>query len=247
MITPSPRRGFNKYVYFFKLYTYKIIFFCLLRLKYTILSEISLNICIIVALLCSFDITFRLINLKDLKAIIAYSSVLHTNLLLALIHFDTFKILNNSILYIWGHSLSTACMFLSVNLIESLFGSRNILQISGLWYTSPVIALITFWSLLSLLDLPITLFFWWEFWLWVVIINKITITGSQIMFLSLVLFSSIFFKIWWNVLFGSPTLIKKKNDTYYYPIIILVLWLLIFQLLIGIFPSILTSSVGYIV
>ena len=39
-------------------------------------------------------------DLKDLKAIIAYSSVLHTNLLLALIHFDNFKILNNSILYV---------------------------------------------------------------------------------------------------------------------------------------------------
>jgi formate hydrogenlyase subunit 3/multisubunit Na+/H+ antiporter MnhD subunit len=54
---------------------------------------------------------FRFLNLRDLKAVIAYSSVLHTNLLVALLHFDNIKVLSNSILYIWGHSLATAGLF----------------------------------------------------------------------------------------------------------------------------------------
>lgn len=224
----------------------KLSFFCLLKIKFIFLSEISFNLCILVTLLCVFDITFRLINLKDLKAIIAYSSVLHTNLLLTLIHFDTFHIMNNSTLYIWGHSLSTAAMFLIVNLIESKYGSRNILQISGLWYSSPFLSILTFWSLISFLDLPITMFFWGELWLWVIVVNKVIISGIQIMFLSLVLFSSIFFKIWWNLLFGTPTHLKKINDSDFFSIELLILWLLILQFLVGILPSILTSSVGYI-
>jgi multicomponent K+:H+ antiporter subunit A len=75
---------------------------------------------------------FRFFNLRDLKAIIAYSSVLHTNLLLSLIHLDNFKIVNSSIIYVWGHSLATASLFISVNLIEMRYGSRNIMQVSGL-------------------------------------------------------------------------------------------------------------------
>lgn len=78
----------------------KLSLYCLLKVKFILLSEISLNIFLICTLLCSIDITLRLINLKDMKAIIAYSSVLHTNLLLNLIHLDNFKILNNSVLYI---------------------------------------------------------------------------------------------------------------------------------------------------
>lgn len=66
------------------------------------------------------------------------------------------------------------------------------------------------------------------------------------MFLTLVFFSSIFFKIWWNVLFGSPSKLGKINDVFYINIKLLLLWLLLFQFLIGVFPSILTSSIGYI-
>jgi NADH-quinone oxidoreductase subunit M len=223
----------------------KLSFFCLMKVKYILLSEIPLNICILITFICTFEVTIRLINLKDLKAIIAYSSVLHTNLLLLLIHLDSFQILNNSILYIWGHSLSTTCMFLVVNLIESKFGSRSILQVSGLWYVSQPLGLLTFWSLVSFLGLPITLFFWGEIWLWVLVINKITITGTQVLFLAGVIFLSIFFKIWWNVMYGVPAKIEKVNDAEFFYIELLVMWLLILQYLIGAIPMILISSVGF--
>jgi NADH:ubiquinone oxidoreductase subunit 4 (subunit M) len=78
----------------------KLSLFTLLRLQVTLLSEISLNICIFVSLLCTFDIVLRFTNLQDLKAIIAYGSVLHTNLLVTLIHLDSFSIIKNSIFYI---------------------------------------------------------------------------------------------------------------------------------------------------
>lgn len=78
----------------------KLSLFALLRLQCLLLSEISFNICIFVSLLCTFDIVIRFVNLQDLKAMIAYGSVLHTNLLITLIHLDSFSIIKNSIFYI---------------------------------------------------------------------------------------------------------------------------------------------------
>lgn len=226
----------------------KLSYFCLFRIKFILMTEISYNICIIVTLIGVIDIVFRIINLRDLKAIIAYSSVLHTNLLLTLVHLDTFYIVNNSILYIWGHSLATASIFIAINLIESRYGSRNIIIISGLWYTSPLIALLTFWSILSFLDLPITLFFWGELWLWIILISSIPILGFQVLILSGFFFVVIFFKIWWNILFGMPDKsVKLINNINIYEIILILFWLIIIQLILGIQPSILTTFAGYIV
>jgi len=78
----------------------KLSLFSLLRVQHCLLSEIPFNICIFLSFFCCIDIVFRFPSLRDLKAIIAYGSVLHTNLLVALIHLDSLKSLKNSIYYI---------------------------------------------------------------------------------------------------------------------------------------------------
>jgi NADH:ubiquinone oxidoreductase subunit 4 (subunit M) len=75
---------------------------------------------------------------------------------------DSFKNLKTSIYYVWGHSLATAAMFLIVNALETRYSSRNILYISGVWYTSPSFGYLMFFSLLSFLDIPLSIFFWGE-------------------------------------------------------------------------------------
>ena len=226
----------------------KLSFFCLFRCQFVLSSEISLNICLIVTFLSVIDIVFRFFNLRDLKAIIAYSSVLHTNLLLSLVHLDNFKIVNSSIIYVWGHSLATATLFISVNLIEMRYGSRNIMQVSGLWYTSPSIAYLVLWSILSFIDLPVTIFFWGELWLWTILFNALPVLSIQIIFLVNVFFISMFFKIWWGVLFGVPNIsVKKLNLNEYRELYFVQLSLLILQFILAIQPSILTSFAGYII
>lgn len=226
----------------------KLSYFCLFRVKFVLMTEISYNICILVTLIGVIDIIFRFINLRDLKAIVAYSSVLHTNLLLTLVHLDTFHIINNSILYVWGHSLATAAIFISINLIECRYGSRNIIIVNGLWYTSPLIALVVFWSIISFLDLPLTLFFWGELWLWIILINSIPILGFQIIIFCNFFFITIFFKIWWNVLFGAPDKnVSIVNNINIYEIILILLWLIIIQIILGVQPSVLITLVGYLI
>lgn len=67
------------------------------------------------------------------------------------------------------------------------------------------------------------------------------------MFLSLVVFTSIFFKIWWGVLFGTPNFTCLINNIYYKNVVKMLLFLIFFQFLLGIIPNILISSIGYIV
>ena len=226
----------------------KLSYFCLFRFQFSLLSEISFNVCIVVTFLSAIDTIFRFINLKDLKAIIAYSSVLHTNLLLALVHLDTFKVINGTVLYVWGHSLATASIFIAINLIESRYSSRNIVQVSGLWYTTPLLGYLTLWSVLFFLDLPITLFFWGELWLWIITCNSLPFVAIQVLFLCNVIFISVFFKVWWGVLFGSPdSTVQKINATEFRELISLLVWVIGVQFLLGIQPSLLTTFTGYII
>jgi NADH-quinone oxidoreductase subunit M len=225
----------------------KLSFFCLLRFQFVLLSEIPHLVCVFFSLICCFDITFRFINLKDLKAIIAYGSVLHTNLLLALIHLDSFQIFKASIYYIWGHSLATASLFIIINIIEVNYSSRSILFISGIWNSSPKLFYLIIMSLLSFLDIPVTVFFWGEIWLWIITSNQLWLVFIQVLFLVNVIFTSIFFKIWWCILFGTMDISDKKkssinlNSELYIQLIILV----ILQIIFGIQPSILSYITGF--
>lgn len=227
----------------------KLSLFALLRLQCLLLSEISFNICIFVSLLCTFDIVIRFVNLQDLKAMIAYGSVLHTNLLITLIHLDSFSIIKNSIFYIWGHSLSTTTLFIIVNLIEIRYSSRSILNITGLWYTSPLLAKLIVISLLSFLDIPLTIFFWGEIYLWEILIFSLPIISTQIIFFVLIIFISIFFKIWWNLLFGvSENNTNKLNFAdLNIDINFFLLWLNLIQIILGLQPNILTFLCGFYV
>jgi hypothetical protein len=73
----------------------------MLKFHYYFAGEIIVNLCIFLGVLGVLDITFHIINVRDLKSLIAHSSVLHTNLLIILTHIDTIHTsLNNILLYV---------------------------------------------------------------------------------------------------------------------------------------------------
>lgn len=82
------------------------------------------------------------IRQKDLKSLIAYSSVAHIGLVLARI--ITFNSIGNigAILIIIAHGLSSSALFLMVNIIYTKHHTRNIISFKGLWNSFPNI---TFW------------------------------------------------------------------------------------------------------
>ena len=225
----------------------KVALFCLLKIQISLNSEISYNCCVIVCSLCVVDIVMRFVHLKDLKAIIAYSSVLHTNLLIILIHIDNFKILNYVLLYIWGHSYATTCLFLCVFLIEILYGTRNILFISGLWTVSGFTWYLVFFSFLFFIEFPCTLFFWAEFWLWLELLSKFYLLGLILLFLANVVFVIILFKIFWGILFGSTNIqVNIQNLNFFKKLQNITLFYIILQIILGFQPNLISFTILYI-
>jgi NADH:ubiquinone oxidoreductase subunit 4 (subunit M) len=165
--------------------------------------------------------------------------------LLALVHFDSFRVLNTSILYIWGHSLSTACIFICINIIESRYNTRNPINLSGLYSTSPLLATLTLLSIIIYLDFPLTLFFFGELYFWKILFFKLPIIAIQILFLIGIIFITVFFKYWWGILYGAPSSnTVKVIDTSYNELIFIIIGLLIVMYFVGITPSLLSTLVG---
>ena len=79
----------------------KMSYFCMLKFHYYFAGEIIVKLCIFLAIIGVFDVIFHVLNIRDLKSLIAHSSVLHTNLLIILTHTDTVHTgLNNILLYV---------------------------------------------------------------------------------------------------------------------------------------------------
>nr|YP_009161627.1 NADH dehydrogenase subunit 4 [Cyclosa argenteoalba]AKN58356.1 NADH dehydrogenase subunit 4 [Cyclosa argenteoalba] len=82
------------------------------------------------------------IRQKDLKSLIAYSSVAHMGLVLASIMTFNYIGMLGAIIMMIAHGLSSSALFLMVNMIYSKHHTRNIMSFKGLWASFPNI---TFW------------------------------------------------------------------------------------------------------
>jgi NADH:ubiquinone oxidoreductase subunit 4 (subunit M) len=191
----------------------KVCLYCLMRFWWLINSEVVVSPFIFLIALCAFDVTCRLIVQTDLKAIIAYGSVLHVNLLALLILLDTSSLSLGTVLYIWGHSLATAGLFFATSVIERCHGSRSTFEISGIYNTNPLVGILTVFAVVGFLDFPLTIFFWGELWLWITAFSTIPAASSVLMFISAAVYIIIFFRIWWGVLFGASSRLASRPLT----------------------------------
>nr|QNV12050.1 NADH dehydrogenase subunit 4 [Linyphia triangularis] len=82
------------------------------------------------------------IRQKDLKALIAYSSVAHMGLILASLFTMTMIGKSGSIMMMIAHGMSSSALFFLVNLLYSKFHTRNIMSFKGLMNSFPNM---TFW------------------------------------------------------------------------------------------------------
>lgn len=222
----------------------KICLYCLMRFWWLINSEVVVSPFIFLVGLCTFDVTCRLIVQTDLKAVIAYGSVLHVNLLVLLILLDTTHLTLGTVLYIWGHSLATGGLFFATSLIERCHGSRATFEISGVYNTNPLIGLVTIFAVIGFLDFPLTVFFWGELWLWITLFSTLPITAAVLMFISAVIYIIVFFRIWWGVIFGASShLAQYPLTTLTWNDIHTAVYLVIPQYICGIQPNLLALFV----
>nr|QHH25551.1 NADH dehydrogenase subunit 4 [Leucauge celebesiana] len=95
-----------------------------------------------ISLMGAFYTSMMCIRQKDLKALIAYSSVAHMGLVLSSILTMNLIATNGSIIMMMAHGLSSAALFFLVNLIYTKFHTRNMLIFKGILNSHPNL---TFW------------------------------------------------------------------------------------------------------
>lgn len=218
----------------------KVCFYGFFKMLISISGEIVIFPFIFLAGICVFDLTVRLIIQVDLKAITAYGSVLHVNLFLILFLVDTGMLNNGLIFYIWGHSYATAGVFFVINLIERCCGSRLTFELVGIYKTNPVVGLASVLSLLTFLEFPLCFFFWGEVWLWVVTLDTFPLLIFLLMFISVVCYIIVFFRIWWGTLFGGiPYTSVALVHSVTIEDLFVIVYIIMFQYLVGFYPSML--------
>jgi NADH:ubiquinone oxidoreductase subunit 4 (subunit M) len=182
----------------------KVCFFALVRLLSTLRGDLVILPFAAVAALSVFDLTLRLSAQTDLKAITAYGSVLHVNLLLLLFLLDASTPSVGLLLYVWGHSYATAGAFVAISLAERALGARSTVECAGLYAVSTAAALVCAAALVTFLEFPLCFFFWGELWLWALVLEALPAAGAVLMVVGAGLYLIVYFRLWWGVLFGGP-------------------------------------------
>jgi NADH-quinone oxidoreductase subunit M len=135
-----------------KVGTYGMIRFCL-----TLFPEASKTFTPIILVLAVTSIiygAFLAIGAKDIKRLIAYTSISHFGFITMGIFAMTSQAQSGAILYMFNHGFSTAALFLVAGWMISRRGSSTIAEFGGLQRVTPIMAWTFFLAGMSSLALP---------------------------------------------------------------------------------------------
>lgn len=179
------------------------------------------------------------IRQKDLKSLIAYSSVAHIGIILARLFTISSFGLKGAIIIIIAHGLSSSALFFLVNLIYSKFHTRNIISFKGLINIFPNLSFWWFIFLAINISAPPTINIFRELLIFIRLISW----QPLLIFLTIIISSittTIFsINLMSNILHNKPeinfiSLIKHKSFLsliiHFYPTIILSIKLELFLL-----------------
>jgi len=114
---------------------------------YTPIIEI---LCCLGFFLCGFDALRQI----DAKKIVAYSSVVHMNLVVLAIFTNTLKGLLGAILMMVAHGLTSAGFFFCIGALYDRYLTRNILYFKGLVMVMPIFCTLLFIFMLTNIGFP---------------------------------------------------------------------------------------------
>lgn len=141
----------------------------------------------------------------DLKKVVALCTVQEMNLLMICFMFGQSPLVYAGILFCFMHALLSTLMFFLVDLLQKRFGTRLSTELTGVIHICPNLGLTIISMCLCFLALPFTLKFSCEFMLF----SGIADISTIILFLTCLITNWIapiaFCKLWYSVLFGTPS------------------------------------------
>lgn len=91
---------------------------------------------------------------KDMKRLIAYSSVAHMGLIVIGVALWNLMTLSGAVLQMINHGLTTSALFILVGMLEERTHSREIMDLGGLWGRMPVYSAFLLFFAMASLGLP---------------------------------------------------------------------------------------------
>ena len=97
---------------------------------------------------------FEALRQRDLKALLAYSTVSQLGTMVALVGVGTSAALAAAALLVIAHALFKATLFMLVGVVDREAGSRDLNELSGLWRVMPITAGLTGLAAMSMAGVP---------------------------------------------------------------------------------------------
>lgn len=175
------------------------------------LSPIILSLSILAIINCSF-ITLRLI---DIKKIIAYSSIIHMNLVMVGLYANELFSIIGSYYTIISHAFISSALFLLIGIIYRRYFTRNILYIRGLSSLMPLYSIFFFIFIISNVSIPLTSGFPGELLIFIGILNN-ALFYSIIILLTIIITTGYNFNLMNKFIFGniSNAILKFRDISY---------------------------------
>jgi len=97
---------------------------------------------------------YQALRQRDLKSLLAYSTVSQLGTMVALVGVGTSSALAAAALLVAAHALFKATLFMLVGIVDREAGSRDLNQLSGLWRAMPITAGLTGLAAMSMAGIP---------------------------------------------------------------------------------------------
>jgi proton-translocating NADH-quinone oxidoreductase chain M len=179
---------------------------------------------------------------RDLKRLVAYSSINHMGIvLLAIAVYSNLGVLA-AVLLMFAHGIVSALLFMVAGSVHHSFGSRDLVSLRGITPRAPVLATMTMVGALASLGLPALISFPAEFTAFLATWDRI---GYYVLIPLLMLVITAAFYIWMmqRLLFGPPgNLPESARDLPPFEAIAMGM-LVALTVLYGVLPSLLTNLI----
>jgi NADH:ubiquinone oxidoreductase subunit 4 (subunit M) len=126
----------------------------------------------ILTLFSSIYISILIFQQNDIKKIIAYSSIIHMNVLILGLFSNNDLGIQGSTFTMFSHSLISSGLFLSIGILYKKFETRNLLNYSGFFFKNPLFSFFFLSFLIANCSFPFTSNFAGELYLLLAILKK---------------------------------------------------------------------------
>jgi NADH-quinone oxidoreductase subunit M len=179
---------------------------------------------------------------RDLKRLVAFSSINHMGIVLLAIAVYSSLGLLAAVLLMFAHGIVSALLFMVSGSVHHAYGTRDIPSVSGITPSAPVLSTMTMAGSLASLGLPALVQFPAEFVAFVATWDKI---GYWVLFPLVILVVTAAFYLWMmqRLLFGPPRGLPDHPHDVPWPEALAMGILVALTVLYGILPSLLTHVI----